>query len=68
MITFIPSKGFTFTRDDDTFEVTRVTDSAVFFARTTRGKTRILTSEGIDYWNSKTQVAGMATLRDLGHR
>ena len=68
MIRFIPTAGFTFNRDGDSFIVTRVNDSAVFFKRTTPGKTTQPTVEGIDYWNSRTGVARMATLREIGHR
>lgn len=67
-VTFIPNAGFTFERDGDTYEVTRVNDSAVFFTRTTPGKGRLKSVEGIGYWNSKQQIARMATLSELGHK
>ena len=70
-ITFIPQKGFTFDLAESgvtrQWVVTRYDEEhRLVFYKSTDGKhTRC---QGLDFWNSKTQIAKMATLKELGHK
>jgi len=69
-VTFIPQAGFEFEQDGYPCVVERVDEvrRQVHFIRTYPSGKRYREQQGLDFWNGKQRIAGMASLRELGHR